>query len=75
MSARGLVHNDTFIFDGTNFDTWKIYVLNIMRGISPDMEQILDMGFLLLRIPKIDPLWRRETLFSMLLLLMCFPIL
>ena len=45
MSARGLVHNDTFIFDGTNYDTWKIYVLNILRGISLDMEQILDMGF------------------------------
>ena len=45
MSARGLVHDDTFIFDGTNYDTWKIYVLNIMRGISPDMEQILELGF------------------------------
>ena len=45
MSARGLVHNKLFIFDGTNFDMWKTYVLNILRGISPDMEQILDMGF------------------------------
>ena len=45
MSVRGLVHNNLFIFDGTNYDLWKIYVLNILRGISPDMEIILDMGF------------------------------
>ena len=45
MSARGLVHNKPFIFDGTNYDVWKIYVLKILRGISPDMERILDMGF------------------------------
>ena len=44
MSARGLVHDDTFIFDGTNYDTWKIYVLNILRGISPNMEQIIELG-------------------------------
>ena len=45
MSVRGLAHNNLFIFDGTNYDLWKIYVLNILRGISPDMERILDMGF------------------------------
>jgi hypothetical protein len=28
MLARGLVHNDTFIFDGTNYDIWKIGMLN-----------------------------------------------
>ena len=39
MSARGLVHDKLFIFDGTNYDVWKIYVLNILRGISPDMER------------------------------------
>ena len=39
------MHNDLFIFDGTNYDMWKIYVLNILWGISLDMEQILDMGF------------------------------
>ena len=41
MSVRGLAHNNLFIFDGTNYDLWKIYVLNILRGISPDMERIL----------------------------------
>ena len=45
MSARGLVHNKLLIFDGKNYDVWKIYVLNILRGISPDMEQFLDMDF------------------------------
>ena len=45
MSARGLVHDKLFIFDGTNYDMWKIYMLNILRAISPDSEQILDSGF------------------------------
>ena len=45
MSVRGLVHNNLFIFDGTNYDLWKIYVLNILRGISPNMERFLGMGF------------------------------
>ena len=45
MSARGLVHNNTFIFDVTNYDVWKIYMLDYFRGMHPHMEQILDMGF------------------------------
>ena len=45
MSARGLVHDKLFIFDGTNYDAWKTYVLNTLRGISPDIEQILELGF------------------------------
>ena len=45
MSARGLVHNDTFIFDGTNYDIWKIYMLNHFRVMDPNIERILDMGF------------------------------
>ena len=45
MSVRGLAHNNLFIFDGTNYDLWKIYVLNILRRMSPDMERFLDMGF------------------------------
>jgi hypothetical protein len=28
MSARGLVHNETFIFDGINYDIQKICMLN-----------------------------------------------
>ena len=45
MSVRGLAHNNLFIFDGTNYDLWKIYVLNILRRMYPDMERFLDMGF------------------------------
>jgi hypothetical protein len=45
MSARGLVHNDTFIFNGTNYDTWKIHMLNYFWVMDPTMEQIVDMGF------------------------------
>jgi hypothetical protein len=45
MSARGLVHNDTFIFNGTNYDAWKIHMLNYFWVMDPTMEQIVDMGF------------------------------
>jgi hypothetical protein len=39
------VHNDTFIFDGTNYDIWKICMLNHFRDMDPNIERILDMGF------------------------------
>jgi hypothetical protein len=45
MSARELVHNDTFIFDGTNYDIWKICMLNHFHDMDPNIERILDMGF------------------------------
>ena len=45
MSARGLVHDDTFIFDGTNYDVWKIRMLTHFRIMDPHIERILDMGF------------------------------
>jgi hypothetical protein len=45
MSARGLVHNDTFIFNGTNYDSWKIHMLNYFWVMVPTMEQIVDTGF------------------------------
>src|SRR4051812_38385799 len=50
-----------FIFDGTNYDMWKIYVLNILRGISPDMEQILDMGFSSPKDPQIQSLEEKRN--------------
>ena len=53
MSARGLVHDDTFIFDGTNYDVWKIRMLSHFRDIDPHMEKIVDIGFFLLWIHKI----------------------
>ena len=45
MSFRELVHNPTLKFDGTNYDVWKIYMLDYFWGMHPHMEQILDMGF------------------------------
>jgi hypothetical protein len=45
MSARGLVHDDTFIFDGTNYDIWRIHMLTHFRVMDPNIEQIVDMGF------------------------------
>ena len=45
MSFRELVHNPTYIFDGTNYDVWKIRMLNIFRDMDPNLERIVDMGF------------------------------
>ena len=45
MSARELVHDHTFIFDGTNYDVWKIRMLSHFRAIDPHMERIVDIGF------------------------------
>jgi hypothetical protein len=45
MSTRGLVHNDTFIFDGINYDIWKICMLNHFWGMDPNIERILDIDF------------------------------
>jgi hypothetical protein len=45
MLASELVHNDTFIFNVTNYDTWKIHMLNYFWVMDPTMEQIVDMSF------------------------------
>src|SRR3954464_6750707 len=45
MSTRGLGFIDTLSFDGTNYDAWKICMLNYFRGFDPCMERIVDMGF------------------------------
>src|SRR5664279_2157227 len=45
MSLKGLVHNDTFIFDGPNYDVWKICMLNIFKDMGPNIERIVDMAF------------------------------
>ena len=39
------MHNDTFIFDGTNYDAWKISMLNIFKDMGPNIEKIVDMCF------------------------------
>ena len=45
MSTRGLGYHHTFIFDGTNYDVWKIRMLDYFRVMDPNIERILDMGF------------------------------
>ena len=45
MSFRELVHNPIFKVDGTNYDVWKIRMLNLLRDINPNVKRIVDMGF------------------------------
>ena len=53
MSFRELVHDPTFIFDVTNYDVWKICMLNLFRDMGPNyIDSIVDVVFLLQRIPK-----------------------
>ena len=39
------MHDPTFIFDGTNYDVWKIRMLNLFRDIDPILKITVDMGF------------------------------
>ena len=46
MSFRELVHDPTFIFNGTNYDVWKIRMLNLFRAMGPNyIKSIVDVGF------------------------------
>ena len=46
MSFRKLVHDFTFIFDGTNYDIWKIRMLNLFRDMGPNyIKSIVDVDF------------------------------
>ena len=46
MPFRELVHNPTFIFDGTNYDVWKIRMLNLFRAMGPNyIMSIVDVSF------------------------------
>ena len=45
MSSRGLVHNSSLIFDGTNFNVWRNRMLSHFRDLNPNIERILDIGF------------------------------
>ena len=45
MSLSDLVHDPTFHFDGTNYDVWKIRMLNYFRVMDPHTEQFVEMGF------------------------------
>ena len=46
MSFRVLVHDPTFKFDGTNYDVWKICMLNNFRVMGPNyIKSLVDVGF------------------------------
>ena len=46
MSFRELVHDATFIFDGTNYDVWKIHILNLFKDMGPNyVKGIEDVDF------------------------------
>jgi hypothetical protein len=39
------VHNDTIIFDGTNYNFWRNRMLCNLRTLCPNIERLLDVGF------------------------------
>ena len=45
MLFRELVHDPSFIFDGTNYVDWRFRMLNLFKDMSPIMKRIVDMGF------------------------------
>ena len=51
MSASSIVHNDTIIFDGTNYALWRNCLLCNLRTLCPNIERFLDVGF----SPPMDP--------------------
>src|SRR5664279_3304339 len=51
MSASGLVHNDRFKFDGTNYILWINRMLCKLRALCPYIERFPDVGF----SPPVDP--------------------
>ena len=44
MSTKGLVHNDTFDFDGTNYHLWRIRMLCHFRAMGPNVPRIVVVG-------------------------------
>ena len=45
MSSSGLVHNSSFILDGTNYEVWKIRMFDSLRVMDPYIERILYRGY------------------------------
>ena len=44
MSTSGIVHNDTFDFDGTNYHLWRIRMLCHFRTMGPNVLRIVTIG-------------------------------
>jgi hypothetical protein len=51
ISASYLVHNDTIIFYGTNYNLWRNRMLCNLWALCPNIERFLDVGF----SPLMDP--------------------
>ena len=44
MSTSGIVHNDTFDFDGTNYHLWRIRMICHFRTMGPNVLRIVIIG-------------------------------
>src|SRR4051794_30946014 len=51
MSASNIVHNDTIIFNDTNYLLWRNRLFYNLRTLCPNIERFLDVGF----SPPMDP--------------------
>jgi hypothetical protein len=52
MSSSELEYYDTFIFDGTKYDVWKLCMLNLFCRLDPFMEQNVVIGFSPIKDPQ-----------------------
>ena len=40
------MHDHTFKFDGTNYDVWRILILNLFKDMGPNyVKRIVDVDF------------------------------
>ena len=44
MSTSGIVHNDTFCFDGTKFHLWRICMVCHFWAVGPNFVRIIIVG-------------------------------
>jgi hypothetical protein len=52
MLARGLILNDTIIFHGTNYPSWKNHIICKLCTLCPKIEKFLDVGFSPSMVPQ-----------------------
>ena len=64
MLLSDLVHDPAFHFDGTNYNAWKIRMLNYFWVMDPHMEKIVEMGFSPPKDPK-NPTLEEEKKLSL----------
>ena len=44
MSTKGETHSDFSLFDGSNYDSWCICILDILKAIDPILLRIVDVS-------------------------------